>query len=368
MPAERVPHGCLLCPLLSGALLTETNPQPSLTNHIDAHDPNASVPTLFRHTKRESWGLGILQRVMDDRVQMQFQDGRNRSFKRGYYHFLDAVDRPMNATMGVVEALRSMMPEEDQPMRNHRPEPPSMEEQIDYLRELFAGGFQDEKYANHHRTDGRKRPLKRHRDALLARSEKYLTHKVLGGDPTTAHAATVKVLSVTDLVKAKERKSYASIDESHHEDVMNALRALLFGKSKLIGRLDAYVRTLETAMGEAPTWELATVFLGAAHPQEHVVVRERVLSLQATWMAPGLLLSERPMGLLYERLVTMAKGVDDHLRQKGLEPRDLLDVHDFMWATLKPAGQKRIMAKRMKRALAHPTEPLQAIEVEANAA
>lgn len=335
------------------------------TNDIETQDPNSSMPTLFRHTKREKWGLGILQTVMDDRIQMQFQDGRNRYFKKGYYHLLDAVDRPMNVAAGIVDALQQMMPEEDRPERKNRILPPSMEEQIEYLRTLFPGGFQDEDYAEHHRGDGRKRPLKRHRDALVARAEKYLTRKTLQGDPHEAFKASCKVITVTGLVGAKERKKYKAIEEEHHEDVMTALRALLYGKSKLIQRFDAYVRALEKAMGETPSWELATVFPAAVKPKEHPPVRARVQSLQAQWMAPGLLVSDRPMGLLYERLVTMTKGVEDLLNEAGLEPRDFLDIYDFMWITLKPAGQKKIMAARQKRQLMEPLEAPSAVEVEA---
>ncbi len=343
----------------------KTAEEKTITNDIETQDPNSSMPTLFRHTKREKWGLGILQTVMDDRIQMQFQDGRNRYFKKGYYHLLDAVDRPMNVAAGIVDALQQMMPEEDRPERKNRVLPPSMDEQIEYLRSLFPGGFQDEAYAEHHRGDGRKRPLKRHRDALVARAEKYLTRDVLQGDPTAAFKAACKVITVTGLVGAKERKKFKAIEEQHHDEVMSALRALLFGKSKLIQRFDGYVRALEKAMGETPSWELATVFPAAVKPNEHPPVRARVQSLQAQWMAPGLLVSDRPMGLLYERLVTMTKGVEDLLTEAGLEPRDFLDIYDFMWITLKPAGQKKIMAARQKRQLMEPLEAPGAVEVEA---
>ena len=351
---------------MSTTATEDTNSQKTITNDIETQDPNSSMPTLFRHTKREGWGLGILQNVMDDRIQMQFQDGRNRYFKTGYYHLLDAVDRPMNVAAGIVDALQQMMPEEDRPERKNRILPPSMDEQIEYLRQLFPGGFQDEAYAEHHRGDGRKRPLKRHRDALVARAEKYLNRQNLQGDPTEGHKFACKVLTVTGLVGAKERKKFKAIEAEHHEEVINALRALLYGKSKLIQRMDGYVRALEKAMGETPSWELATVFLGAVHPKEHVVVRARVLSLQAQWMAPGLLVSDRPMGLLYERLMHMTKGVEELLVEGGLEPRDFLDIHDFMWVTLKPAGQKKIMAARQRRQLMEPLEAPSAVEVEAD--
>lgn len=366
--------------------MTDANPTqethtPASDNHIDVYDSSVSVPTLFRHTRRETWGLGIVEHLLDDRVKMQFQDGRSRTFKKGYYHFLDAVDRPLNQTLGLVDALRSMMPDDaaanTSTAGNRRPV--SMDEQIAYLRERFAGGFQDEEYAEYHRGDGRKRPLKRHRDPLVQRAQDLLGKKALGAlvaanDFAGIHAAAVKVTNTTDLVKAKERKVFKAMDPAHYESFALALRALLHGTSKLSVRIDAYVSTLERALGDAPTWELTTVILGSVHPEEHLVVRERVLSLQSEWMAPGLSVSTRPMGLLYERLLAMAKGVRDCLKDEGLAPRDLLDVHDFIWVTLKPAGKQRIMAMRRERGLDGVQTPerkavvVEAVEDEAEAA
>ena len=41
--------------------MTEPAQTNVITNDIETQDPNSSMPTLFRHMKRESWGLGILQ-------------------------------------------------------------------------------------------------------------------------------------------------------------------------------------------------------------------------------------------------------------------------------------------------------------------
>jgi hypothetical protein len=42
------------------------------------------------------------------------------------------------------------------------------------------------------------------------------------------------------------------------------------------------------------------------------------------------------------------------MMEEGLAPRDLLDVRDFMWMTLKPAGRRRIMEIRQQRRLDEP--------------
>lgn len=311
---------------------------------------DVNVPTLFKHTKKEDWGLGIVLRRLDDRIEMQFQDGRQRTFKYGFYHLFEAVDRRLDVAMGIVDALRSMSGDTTS-ARSDRKQPITLEEQVAFFRDVFPEGFGGEDYAEAHRGDERKRPLKRHRDALVASAKEHLAKKALldalkNEDPAAVHAAAGKVVASTDLVKVGERKAFLDIDEKMHEPVANALQALLHGNSALVPRIDAVVAWLERSLGETPSWELVTVLLGALHPHDHVVVRENVFSRQAVFMAPGLTIPKRPMGILYERLLSMAKSVREHLEEEGLKPRDLLDVHDFMWLTLKPASQRTIRERR----------------------
>jgi len=351
------------------ATIADTPPPALGPTPIDLVRPDGP-PALFRHTKRSVWGLGTVTLKLDDRVRMQFQDGRTRTFKQGYYHLLDVVDRPLDVTLSIVGALRSMIEETTTTTTSSRgPLPPSLEEQIAYLRELFPGGFQDEAYASEQRGDGRKRPLKRHRDALVERAAEHLSRRAMlklltVGDYSGVHAAAVSVVTVTNLVPAKERKAFADISEEHHMAVANSLQALLHGTSPDAVRFDGFVATLERTMGQTPSWGLATVLLGAVNPKKYVVVKQNVLSKQTTWMAPGLSISDRPMGILYERLQAMTEKVEAKLREAGLSPRDLLDVHDFMWLTLKPAARTRILDLRFE----HPNGrlPIEKAEGEAD--
>lgn len=327
----------------------ENAPSPEATQ-IDIQPPNAHVPTLYRHAKRTQWGLGIVLEKGHDRIRVQFQDGRSRSFKHGYYHLFEPVDRRLDVAMGIVEALRSMSGEtSSRPSEKKRPV--TLDEQIAYFAELYPEGFEGEEYTAEHRGDERKRPLKRHRDALIALAKEELDKKALSkllkdGDTKAVWEAAGRVVASTDLVKVAERKRFLAIKKTHHDAVANGLHALLHGQSPITQRFDAMVAWLERAMGEAPSWELATVLLGAFHPDEHVVVRENVFSRQAVWMAAGLTIPKRPMGILYERLLNMAKTVREELEGADMAPRDLLDVHDFMWLTLKPAAQKKIREQR----------------------
>ncbi len=333
-------------------------------------NPEGALPTLFRHSLRHQWGLGVVLRRLDDRVDLQFQDGRARTFKQGFYHLFEPVDRRFDVASGIVEALMNMSGAGTR--RAPKARPVTLEEQVAYFRELYPDGFRGDAYTEERRGDGRKRPLKRHRDALVANAREKLAKRALAdalaaGDATAVHAAAGEVISGTDLVKVKERKRFLAMDAGLHAPVANAIHALLHGQSPLTGRLDALVAWLERALGEAPSWELATVLLGAMRPEEHFVMREPVIARQAVFMAPGLSVPQRPMGILYERLRAMAEEVQQHLVEEDLAPRDMLDVHNFMWLTLKPAAQRQIRERRrdLDNPLVSASEPEETATTEA---
>lgn len=324
------------------------------------------VPPLFRHTKRSQWGLGIVVRSLGDRLQLQFQDGQQRTFKEGYYHHLDAVDRQLDVTLGIVEALEAM--NSDGTPKRARPRPIRMTEQIAYFRHLFPAAFRDDAYARYHRGQSGKRPLIRHRDALVARGQEQLSkatvRRALAKDDFGAvHQAACAVISGTDLVSVKERKRFAAMDAAHHAAFADSVHTLLFGTSSIVGRLDGYVSMLERALGQTPSWELTTILLGAVHPHDHVVVKERAFARQAEWSAPGLTISSRPMGFVYDRLCAMTRTVRDALVERGMAPRDLLDVAEFLTTTRKPKAQAFVDALRLDAA--QPTATLEQADREA---
>jgi hypothetical protein len=313
-----------------------------------------SVAALYRHEKRSDWGLGVILEQRVDRVTMQFQDGRTRAMHLDYWDLFKPADRSYDAARALVTALHAMAPEELRPVFRKTAPPISLSEQALYFRELYDGGFESTAYLEEHRSDGRKRPLKRHRDGMVLAAEKHLTREALRAaeekdGAAGVHAALKRVLDVSSIVPAKERERFAKVDPEQHGRVADAARMLIHGKAPVVQRLDAWVRELEVALGEAPSWELATYFLGACHPKTMPIVRPGALERQAKFMSPGLRVGERPMGILYERLSAMMLDIRDRLAERDLKTRDLLDVYDFIWLTLKPAGRQRIMAMRAER-------------------
>lgn len=349
-------------------MIEETTTPEAATNPIEAYHPNAEVPSLIRHTKRDKWGLGVVLDKEDDRVHMQWQDGRKRTFKRGYYHLLDAVDRRLDVTLGIVDALQAMAGAKTK--RRSTKRTVTLDEQVAYFSDtLYEDGFRGEAFTEHHRGDGRKKPLKRHRDGLVELAQKELSKRALlralsEGNPSVVHAAAGRVVGSTDLVKVKERKKFLAMEQTSHAPFANALFAVLHGTSPLSKTFGGLVAALERGMGDTPSWELTTLFLAAMHPKEHCVVRYNTHSRQAQFMAPGLHMPDRPMGTLYTRLRGMTENVKASLEEAELSPRDYFDVFDFMWQTLRPKAQKAIRERAAQESRAR----IDAVDAEREAA
>ena len=156
--------------------------------------------------------------------------------------------------------------------------------------------------------------------------------------------AAAEVVSCTDLIKLNERKLFNAMSPKEHAAFANALFALLHSRASYVRRFDDLVAARERGRGKAPSWELATVFTAALRPDKHTVVRMNTHSRQAEYMAPGLRLTDRPMGIFYERLLQMSTTIRETLVENGFEPVDYFDVFEFMWQSLRPAAQKEIRA------------------------
>ncbi|MFT7624258.1 MAG: hypothetical protein ACI9WU_003445, partial [Myxococcota bacterium] len=78
------------------------------------------------------------------------------------------------------------------------------------------------------------------------------------------------------------------------------------------------------------------------HPDERVFIQPSAVRAQARWMAPRLTVSKEPTHREYLRAHSMIMAVADRLRESGLHASDLIDVTDFMWATLRPSARKAL--------------------------
>ncbi len=288
---------------------------------------------VFRHKERPGWGVGVWVREESSRRRLRFEDGEMRAFKKGYYELLVPVD---SEKVDVDEVFERVMGEhEDAATLNVKLDDPVMpfQRQVEVFLHLFPGGFQGDAYLS---TWG---PQATASHQLMASAKAF--QQALGTEVTDAHEAAdqlVAALDATTLVGPSAVRTVSCLQGEAKEQLGLAVLQLLHGEHRFSRRFTAWVDALR-ALGLQPKWRLTTAPLGLYHPKKHIVVRRQVLHLQARSVHPAKVPS-KPSLAGYRRARRTARGVRDKLVGMGMTPRSMLDVHAFVWETLRPKAQK----------------------------
>ncbi|TNF34653.1 MAG: hypothetical protein EP329_06990 [Deltaproteobacteria bacterium] len=323
----------------------------TLTDISHEMEDGEHLPRLWMHKKRKDWGLAILAWEGQEKRRFQFQDGKARTFKAAFYGLLEEVDEPLDVTEEVVAELEGKLDltrarrEVIERAKHDGRHVVTFDDQWRIFEHLYPGGFEDPDYVAENRRDEEGKRRKSHVDpaveeAQAAFEEERLRGLVAAGEATRVYDDLVAVLSNVSLASgARHVGMLAKLHESRHEAVAKALVGLLYGDGPLADRVDAWVGALSRG-DEGPSWELATALPALVQPEEHVCVKASAFRTQARWMAPKLKLEAVPDGATYERVRAMAGHALERLQEKGAKPRDLLDVHAFVWLTLRPKARE----------------------------
>lgn len=307
--------------------------------------------TVYQHAVRPEWGGAVIAWERDGKRGYQFEDGQLRVFTLVHYHLFERID----ASLDRVRTLRALLGLQTRAVEPNAPDllgapPPSLDEQIAHFRAAYPGGFTGERWRDDHR-GGAGRTRKRQRDPAIARAQKELTAQQLASclerrRPDEGLEALGKVLTATDLVGAGHVQHLLRLPPNRATAVLHGLYDLLYANSTVEIRLVQWIQALTRGSGKKPAWALATAPLALVAPREHVFINRAIFAAQAAALRVRQRLPVSPTGLDYVQLLAMAKGVREHLIDRGCPPADLFDVHDFMVATLSAGAQRIIAARR----------------------
>jgi hypothetical protein len=321
--------------------LTESSLKTSTPDLVGADAP------LVRHTKRPEWGLAILAWERKSTRAYQFEDGKLRKIRKGYYKLLepagddlgDRADRIRKNLRRIVNAgadadvkvVEAVCP---------------FSAQVALFKQLYPGGFEDPDWIeDHRRSDGN--PLKRHRSPIVAEAREALSEarceEAISSDGHEELAdITADLLARTDLVPVSRAKALRGLGSEEKRKFVESLSQLLHGEGSYEQRFKAYLDTLAELFEERPSWRLATVLPGIFDPQTHVVVRRSAFLRQAGSIAPTAEYSRRATARSYRNYQRVATETRKRLASAGHEARDLLDIHDFIWTTLRKAALEHL--------------------------
>lgn len=296
---------------------------------------------LYRHTKRPEWGVAVFAWEKGDRRAYQFEDGRLRKFKKGYYSLLE----PAEEVKGKREAVISRLEDAIEVSRDRDPpkvlEPTAtFEEQIELFHKKYPEGFEDEQWIEDHRGNTGGRDLKRHREPVVAETQDLLSAEkceamISEGRYSDFCETVTGILGSTSLVPLKHVKVLRAMDPDEQEAFAKAAARLLHADEDYGTRFKAYLEVMTEVFDGTPSWRIATALPALMYPQEQVCVRRSAFIRQAATIAPAARYSNRTSLRGYKNYRRAAFAVRKRLEAADQKPRDLLDVHDFIWATLR---------------------------------
>ncbi|HVS01367.1 MAG TPA: hypothetical protein VMT16_01235 [Thermoanaerobaculia bacterium] len=315
--------------------------------------PTVSTPpddgTLYRHTRRPEWGLAILAWERGDQRAYQFDDGKLRVLKDGFFHLMEPVaDVREGAESRVAAELQETLAlrggERRKPLEPVYP----FDDQLRIFRSLFPQGFAGGKWKRARRGEGGE-SLKRHRDPAIEAARRLLARdeldELLASDRAGAVVdRAVEVLRGTDLVALRSTRDLDGLAGEARQEAGRALRDLLYGDERYGARFRAWVNALRSGIDRKLSWRLVTALPALVFPDRHTCVRPSAFRKQAAVFAPDRLYSRRPMRRAYSNYLQVAEATRERLTAEGYPPCDLLDVYDFIWVTLRPSAAQQLEA------------------------
>lgn len=307
-------------------------------------------PELYRHVKRPEWGVAILVREQDETRSYQFEDGQLRKIRKGFYKLIEPADDLGERAEHIRENLRRVVGAGEDADHDVIDAVCPFSAQVALFTRLYPGGFEDPEWIEDHRRPSGS-PLKRHRTPISAEAREVLSASACSEALSAGKGAELldtvaDILARTDLVPVAHAKALRGLEDEEKVRYVEPLVDLLHGEGNWEVRFRDYLRAYEEIFKERPSWRVATVLPALVHPQTHVAVRRSAFLRQAGSVAPTAQYSRRARVGSYRNFRRVATGVRERLNAAGHEPRDLLDVHDFVWATLRTAALEHLGTDR----------------------
>ncbi len=310
------------------------------------------LPSVFAHTTRKDWGVGVLVWETGGKRGYLFEDGEERTMANGFHDLMRKVEQPSADQKAASVRLQRMLAARARalsviPGANG----PTFSEQLASLRDIYPAGLKDAKWVSDVRGEGVEQRTPQHRSALVQEAQAELSAVAIDALIASQQYEqlwdlVIGVLGRTDLVPSAQLKKPKFPNHERQRDLAAAVRELLHGKAPYVQRFDRYVAALGAYLGESARWEIATALSAIVHPTEHVAIQPSAFRLQLKAAGSGDLVVARPTSGAYKRLLAVTRIIAKKLTDQQDAPRDLLDVYDFIRVTMKPAPKVRVAAPK----------------------
>jgi hypothetical protein len=291
-----------------------------------------TFPNVFCHTKRPDWGVGILSGEGEGKRTYLFEDGEERTLSATGVQLMRKVERLDAEQQQTCTHLLSLLAKRAGRRDAGAPTRSAVDAQLARFHKKYHGGFFGDGWRNAAKTAFAGQV----RGGVMARTQERLGSERVAELLEKRNFAelwddALAMLSASGLAAGELQPARLPAE---HRLLAEALADLLHGKQSYDHRFERWIATYTSVFKRAPSWQTATALPAMLAPTEHVYVEPTAFRKQLKLLALPSAFGTRPSGATYVRCLAAAKSLANRLATHGEVPRDLLDVHDFVRATV----------------------------------
>ena len=308
---------------------------------------DSQFPSLYAHTLRKDWGVGVFAGEKDGKRRYLFANGEERTLASGFDQMMKRVERPSPEEQVAFARLQGILAGRGDESSNAKRPGFTISNQLAKFRETYPGGVSDPDWiaevrgADTSRAEGSRQAMIRDaQEKFDAKSLDALLGAQAFGELWERVTA---LLARGNLVPNAQLKTKPSGEPL--KALAQSVRELLHGTQPYDKRFERYLRALAAAFGAEPHWELATALSALYFPLEHVAVEPSMFKKQLKLSGARAAATTRPTSAGYASFLSLARLIANKLAEQGEVPRDLWDVRGFIVFTLKPVPKAKAPKK-----------------------
>jgi hypothetical protein len=234
-----------------------------MTQPASQREGNKSKRTsmLYRHSTRKKWGFALLAWDHGEKRGYQFEDGKLRVFKKGFFKLIDEVEVDSDEKMAVLATLRRRLGwRENVTVKTTKPavDDVTFDLQVALFLDQYPKGFQDSKWAKEKRGIDTTRCLKRHRDVVIVEARKLLSRaQLISFFEEQRYQAVIDAMRAvgdsTDLIAKAKLSPLEGMGDEETKRLAEQLFELLHGEDRLAIRFERFVDTLGRSTKKQPS-------------------------------------------------------------------------------------------------------------------
>ena len=317
---------------------------------MSAETEDSQFPSLYSHTLRKEWGVGVFAGEKDGKHRYLFENGEERTLASGFHEMMERVEKPSPDQQVAFARLQGILAGRAGDTSEGKSKRPawSISNQLAKFRESYPGGVSDPDWiaevrgADGSRAGGsRQAALKEAQEQLDVKSLDSLLRAQSFGE---IWERVQSLLLRGNLVPAAQLKAKAPSGEPL-KVLATSVRELLYGTQPYAQRFDRYLKALAAAFGSEPSWELATALSALVLPLDHVCIEPAMFKKQLKLTGFKAAATTRATSAGYANFLSVARLIANKLAEQGEVPRDLWDVRNFIVFTLKPVPKAKAPKK-----------------------